>query len=160
MQPYRYIEHVFPVSYWKDTGDKVASRLIIIDVIPMTQICSKLIVIPLAFIMLFVSAVVPAAEAAVIETEVIFNQQSAIGKADLTKILAREDVRRELLALGVDPEYVDQRLAALSPTELSQLQQKIDELPAGASALAIIGVLFIVLLLLEVLGVTNIFNKL
>lgn len=126
----------------------------------MAQFLSKLITLQLALVMLLVTSVVPAAKAAVVETEVILNQQSVLDKTDLHEVLAREDVRKELLTLGVDPDYVDQRVAALTPQELQQLQHKVGELPAGASALAVIGAVFLVLLLLEVVGVTNIFNKL
>jgi hypothetical protein len=51
---------------------------------------------------------------------------------------------------------------ALSARELNLLAQHIDELPAGAGAegvLAVIGVVFIVLLILELVGVTNVFSR-
>jgi hypothetical protein len=35
----------------------------------------------------------------------------------------------------------------------------MQDLPAGGSALAVIGVVFLVLLILELVGVTNIFTK-
>ena len=50
------------------------------------------------------------------------------------------------------------RVAALSTEELRQLKLQIDELPAGG-LLAVIGVVFVVLLILELVGVTNIFNN-
>ena len=72
--------------------------------------------------------------------------------------LARDEVRAEFLARGVSPKEVDARVAALSTEELRQLKLQIDELPAGG-LLAVIGVVFVVLLILELVGVTNVFTK-
>ena len=73
--------------------------------------------------------------------------------------LARDDVRAQFLARGVSPLEVDARVAALSTEELQMLSLQLDELPAGGSVLAVIGVVFVVLLILELVGVTNIFTK-
>jgi hypothetical protein len=73
--------------------------------------------------------------------------------------LAREDVAKRLTALGVDPAEVEGRLAALSETELATLAANIDQAPAGGSVLAVIGIVFIVLLILEYTGTIDIFKK-
>lgn len=73
--------------------------------------------------------------------------------------LAHDDVRTQFLARGVSPTEVDARVAALSTEELQMLSLQLDELPAGGSALAVIGVVFLVLLILELVGVTNVFTK-
>ena len=49
--------------------------------------------------------------------------------------------------------------ALLTPMEQQLLQQKIADLPAGAGVVEVIGIVFIVLLILELLGVTDIFKK-
>lgn len=73
--------------------------------------------------------------------------------------LARADVQERLVALGVDPAEVDGRLAALSATELATLTGNIDQAPAGGSVLAVVGVVFVVLLVLEYTGTIDIFKK-
>ena len=73
--------------------------------------------------------------------------------------LARDDVRAKLAELGVDAAELDGRLAALSPAELSMLADKLDQAPAGGDALAVIGIVFVVLLILELTGVIDIFKK-
>ena len=73
--------------------------------------------------------------------------------------LARDDVRAEFLARGVSPVEVDARLAALSTEELQLVAQQLEELPAGGSLLAVIGVVFVVLLILDFVGVTDVFSK-
>ena len=70
-----------------------------------------------------------------------------------------DDVRAQFLERGVSPDEVDARIAALSTEELQTLSMQLDELPAGGSLLAVIGVVFVVLLILEMVGVTNVFTK-
>ena len=76
-------------------------------------------------------------------------------------MLAREDVRQAMIQLGVASEDAQQRVEALSPDELTTVEQHLNTLPAGGNAvLVIIGVVFIVLLILEITGVTDVFKKL
>lgn len=73
--------------------------------------------------------------------------------------LAREQVRSQMQALGVDPATVDARVARLSDTELQSLAERMQQMPAGGDALAIIGIVFVVLIILELVGVIDIFKK-
>lgn len=77
----------------------------------------------------------------------------------IRNVLAREDVKTQMLDLGVNPAQVDARLDSLTDKELAQLSAGIRDLPAGGDAVAVIGIVFIVLLILELLGVTNVFTK-
>jgi len=79
--------------------------------------------------------------------------------ATVNAALAREQVRAQLLALGVDPSQVEARVAALTDGELHALAGKVSEAPAGGDALAVIGVVFLVLLILEAVGVIDVFKK-
>ena len=107
-----------------------------------------------------ISGLLPATRAEIISTQT-FIESSAANQTrnELQTIIAREDVRGELIRLGVDPADAERRLARLSADELQQLQGKMDELPAGGSVLALVGAVFLVLLILEIVGVTNVFNK-
>jgi hypothetical protein len=74
--------------------------------------------------------------------------------------LAREDVTRRLEALGVDPELARLRAASLSAAELDELALRIEQAPAGGDGvLAVLGITFLVLLVLELVGVIDIFKK-
>ena len=73
--------------------------------------------------------------------------------------LARADVRAELARMGVDPAGIEGRVAALSDDEVATLAGKIGEAPAGGDALAVIGIVFVVLIILELVGVIDIFKK-
>jgi hypothetical protein len=64
-----------------------------------------------------------------------------------------------MVALGVDPAEVNGRLAALTDAEIAVLARKLDQLPAGGDALAVLGIVFLVLLVLELTGTIDIFKK-
>ena len=62
-------------------------------------------------------------------------------------------------ALGVDPSAVDARVARLTDSELRSLADRMEQMPAGGDALAVIGIVFVVLIILELVGVIDIFKK-
>ena len=74
-------------------------------------------------------------------------------------VLARDDVRQQLQAMGVDADAAQARVASMTDAEIDRVAQHIDQLPAGAGVIEVIGVVFVVLLILEILGVTDIFKK-
>lgn len=108
----------------------------------------------------FASAVmVQPAFAAVLSTQdLIAMEQKTSAVNALGQALAREDVRAQLLDMGVSPDEVQARIAVLSPAELASLNQQIADLPAGSGAVGVLGVVFLVLLVLELLGVTDVFK--
>ena len=80
-------------------------------------------------------------------------------RARIDAVLAREEVRSRLEQYGVDPLAADARIAALTDQELELLATELESLPAGGDLLAIVGITFIVLLILELTGVIDIFSK-
>lgn len=114
----------------------------------------------LTIMFFYTSSLVPAARAAMIDTSVYIDQGQTITTQKLSTLLERRDVQEQLVSMGVDPEDARRRIGALSQTELTKIQQKMDDLPAGSNVLAVLGVLLIVLVVLEMVGVTNIFNRL
>jgi hypothetical protein len=74
-------------------------------------------------------------------------------------LLAREDVARQMVTLGVQPQQVMARLDAMTTAELLELESRFDEQVAGGDALGVIGAVFLVLLILELVGVTDIFKS-
>ncbi|GAB3286679.1 PA2779 family protein [Parahaliea aestuarii] len=98
-------------------------------------------------------------QAAVISTPDYVSETSRDGRlAQINAVLARDEVRQQLVAMGVSHEDAMARVAALSPAELQQLGQRMEQLPAGGDILGLIGAVFVVLLILELVGVTNIFT--
>lgn len=108
----------------------------------------------------FTMGLVPVAQARVIGTQTLLEQTLRQERIDkVNALLAREDVRKQLVAMGVDPQAAQERVANLTDDELQLLEQRIDSLPAGGEVLVIVGIVFVVLLILELLGVTNFFTS-
>ncbi len=126
----------------------------------MHRTSTRVVVLLLVTVFLSTSALVPAAKSAAIDTSTYLNTAVNPTKAELESLIQQEDVRNQLIALGVDPDYAADRIASLTPGELTQLQENMDNLPAGANVLAILGGLLLVLIILELLGVTNVFTRL
>ena len=99
--------------------------------------------------------------AAVIDTQQAVTMDAReLRIAAASATLAREDVRSAMIALGADPQQAQLRVASLSDAELAQLEGRLQQLPAGGSALGLVGAVFLVLLILEITGVVDIFKKL
>jgi hypothetical protein len=79
--------------------------------------------------------------------------------ARVEAILARDDVAAQMEKMGVDAAMVSERLDNLTDDELMTLEARIDTETAGGSALGVIGAVFLVLLILELVGVTDIFKS-
>ncbi len=79
--------------------------------------------------------------------------------ATVNAALAREEVRAQFEALGVEPAQIESRVSALTDAELRTLAGQMADMPAGADALAVIGIVFLVLLILEAVGVIDVFKK-
>jgi hypothetical protein len=102
------------------------------------------------------------ATAGVVSTETaieLSQREATIERIDA--VLARDTVQRQLEAFGVDPADARTRIAHLSDSELATLEERMNTLPAGANgALEVLGIVLLVLLVLELVGVTDIFKSL
>lgn len=98
------------------------------------------------------------AQAGIVGTEQMVAQPSRADAMErIETVLAGAEVSAQLEAWGVAPEQVSERVAAMSDMELQQLAASMETDPAGG-VFAIIGVVVVVLLILEVTGITNIFR--
>ncbi len=74
--------------------------------------------------------------------------------------MARDEVRSQMEAMGVDAAQAAQRIAAMTNGELQTLAQNIQDSPAGADGvLGAVLVILLILILLELLGAINIFGR-
>jgi hypothetical protein len=112
-----------------------------------------------AFGILALSLHLPAAQAGMIGTEAVVNAaQVQQDRERLRSALNRDDVQAQLIARGVDPAQVQARVDSLTDQEVQALNGKLDQLPAGGdSFLGALVFIFIVLLITDILGFTNIF---
>ena len=122
----------------------------------------RAIAISMAIVMLVTSLPMNFARAAMVTTDqVVAQSELANDRERVVRFMAREDVRRQLLALGIDPDEAARRADTLSDDEVRQIAGKLDALPAGQSAVGIlvgaILIVFLVLLITDLLGVTDVF---
>jgi hypothetical protein len=59
--------------------------------------------------------------------------------------------------MGVKAEDIESRVKLMTHEEIAQLNQQIDELPAGGDLLGVILIVFIVFVITDVIGATDIF---
>ncbi len=101
---------------------------------------------------------VPAARAAIISTEAVVNAEQAQQQRDQVRdVLNRNDVKAYLTARGVDPANVQARVDSLTDAEVHALASRLDKHPAGGGFLGVALVVFIVLLITDILGYTDVF---
>lgn len=91
--------------------------------------------------------------------ELLATSAEASQRERVNAFLAREDVRQQFEALGVNPAEAAQRVAGLTEAELEQLSGRIDGLPAGAGALEVVLIIVLILIILELAGAIDIFKK-
>jgi hypothetical protein len=102
---------------------------------------------------------VGAASAAIVDTGTLIAPSRDTDLSAVRAQLERSDVREQMQKMGVDATAVDARIASLSDRELHQLATDMQSAPAGGDVLALVGAVFVVLLILELVGVIDIFKK-
>jgi hypothetical protein len=103
---------------------------------------------------------VQTSSAGVISTGYMLDTQmrdASLARVEL--LLARQDVEQQLLAFGVDAQSVAERLRGMSNADLLALEGRLDEQLAGGDVLALVGAVFLVLLILDLVGVTDVFKS-
>lgn len=93
-------------------------------------------------------------------TSQLLAQEERSARIDLVETyMAREEVRSQMESMGVDPMLAAERVAALTDSQLQQLALNIERAPAGSGALGIVVTVLVIVLLLEILGITDISSK-
>jgi len=84
---------------------------------------------------------------------VMVSTEGAIGKverAQFVTMLEREDVKQQLIEMGVDPADALERVSQMTDQEVAELNGKIAQLPAGAGVSTVELLLIIILIILIV----------
>ena len=102
------------------------------------------------------------AMAALVGTERVFDAERVQNARELIHgLMAREDIQAALVREGIDPREAQARAESLSDAEAVRLAGAIETLPAGGNAVGLIVgailLVFIILLITDILGYTNIF---
>jgi len=99
------------------------------------------------------------AQAGIVGTSAIVSTARDSDLASIRTQLERTDVRAQMEKMGVDAANVDLRLATLSDGELHDMAKQMQNAPAGGDVLVLIGAVFVVLIILEIVGVIDIFKR-
>lgn len=103
----------------------------------------------------------PTASAGVIGTTEYLSATDRAGQiATVQAALSRADVQSQLEKFGVNPVDAVARVAALTDSELADVANRMENLPAGGDGIIVVlGIVFIVLIILEWTGAINIFRN-
>ena len=112
------------------------------------------------FAFLWLGLQLPAAQAGIVGTEIIVsNAQAQQDRTQIMNLLDRKDIQEQLVSHGVTAEQAKARVDSLSDAETHTLANQLNTLPAGgdSSILGVIVLIFLVLLVTDILGLTSVF---
>jgi hypothetical protein len=91
-------------------------------------------------------------------TEILDAQQVQQERERIQDWMAREDVRDQLTSLGVDVDDAQARVNNMTDQEVMVMASRMDEMSAGSGTGEIVIIGILVLIILELTGVTDIFT--
>jgi len=117
----------------------------------------------LSILALFSMSIAPLQAAMVENNQLISQSQMQMSKQEILTQLDRQHVQDKLLAMGVNIDDAKQRIDQMTQQELTQVAQDIENMPAGSGGVVgpIVGallVVFIVLVVTDMLGATDVFG--
>lgn len=117
------------------------------------RLLAQLLIISIIFISLQ-----PAVNAAIVTTsDLVADQQSQFDREYLLSSFDREEVQVALVRQGVDVDMAKLRVASMTDTEVRTLNSKMDSLPAASGAVGAIVFILLVLLVTDLIGVTDVY---
>ena len=95
-----------------------------------------------------------------IETSYLIEAGDRTASLDrIQTLLAADSVAAQLRHFGVEQSAIHERLQGLTTAELVALESELQTQVAGGDIVATFGIVFIVLLILELVGATDIFKS-
>lgn len=102
---------------------------------------------------------IQAAQAAMVTTDsAIQSQQLQMDRAQIIDLFAQENLRNQLTQMGVDTDAAADRIANMTDAEITQLNETLQNAPAGEGVVGVLLTVFVVLIITDALGVTDVFN--
>jgi len=85
-------------------------------------------------------------------------QQIQMDRTEILDLFAQENLRDQLTQMGVDPDKATDRIANMTDVEIAQLNDRLKDMPAGEGVGGVLLVVFIVFVITDMLGATDIFT--
>ncbi len=124
----------------------------------MNRIFVKFLSLTLATTMLIGTLPVAHAGIGMVGTDAVIAQEGfELDRDQLLSMLDSDAVAEALTRRGVSLDEARARISAMSPQEIQVLNERMDSMPAGGNALGILFSIFIILLVTDLLGLTNVF---
>lgn len=118
----------------------------------------KSCVITMASVFLAASMQAPVMAAMVDNNQLAMQAELQLKRDEVRSFMAREDVRAAMLGYGVGSADVDARIDNLTESELLRIQDRLAQLPAGGDGvLGTVVLVILILVLLDLLGTTDVF---
>ena len=112
-------------------------------------------------VLFFIFAQTAPAIAGIVGTDKFLTEQSIQqDREELRNLMDRKEVRQLLENNGLTVEIAQERVDSLTDSEVRQLSQQFNELPAAGNAAVVILVIALVVIILELAGITDIFTGL
>ena len=110
-------------------------------------------------VLAFMAGSMATASAGMVGTgQLLITEQVQMDRDQLLATLSRADVQQQLSAMGVDPQQAAERVARMTDAEIVALSEGIGDLPSGSGVLGAVLVIFIVFVITDVIGATDIFS--
>lgn len=98
------------------------------------------------------------AQAGIIETDTLYsNTQTALNKTAVLNALERKEVQQLLTQRGISQQAAETRINAMTDDEIATLASDVDNLPAGAGLGETLVIAFVILVITDSIGVTDVF---
>ncbi len=97
-------------------------------------------------------------QAAIVSNDqIIYKTDQVSDRAALLQTIKRADVQAQLSSMGVSAVDIETRINQMTHEEIAQLNQHMAELPVGAGVLGVVVLIFLVFVITDVIGATDIF---
>ncbi len=116
---------------------------------------------PLIYLLIlsFIFIQISPAVAGIVGTDSFLTEQTVQqDRENLRALMSRDEVRSMLEMNGLTVAQAQERVNSLTDKEVSQMAKKFDELPAAGDAGVVILVIALVVIILELAGITDIFT--
>jgi len=88
----------------------------------------------------------------------IQTQQLQMDRAEILDLFTQDNLRDQLTQMGVDADKASDRIASMTDAEIMQLNERLKDMPAGEGVGSVLLVVFIVFVITDMLGATDIFT--
>lgn len=85
-------------------------------------------------------------------------QQVQMDRAEILDLFAQDNLRNQLTQMGIDTDLASDRIASMTDAEIMQLNERLKDMPAGEGVGSVLLIVFIVFVITDMLGATDIFT--